>query len=157
MKKFFTWPRMIMISLTAFIIFIMQFVVRTFTVDELDHHLVSDDYYRDELYYQHEIDAVQNANQMIEPIDFVSSKGHGLSIYFPSDVDLDRDFVSLWLQRADKPELDIRFDKDQLKDFKKESDLLFIQEDRLVPGKYELRLAWKKRDKDYLIKRSIFY
>ena len=55
MKIKISWPMGIIIAMTAFVIFILSFVYKVTFLPAYDHHLVSEDYYKDELHYQQEI------------------------------------------------------------------------------------------------------
>ena len=54
MKIKFTWPTGIIISLLAFVIFILYFVYQSL-LPEYTHHLVSEEYYKDGLNYTKEL------------------------------------------------------------------------------------------------------
>ncbi len=64
MKFKISWPTGIIISIAAFVIFILSFVYKVTFLPQYDHHLVSDDYYKDELNYQQEIDKLNKAAEL---------------------------------------------------------------------------------------------
>ena len=61
MKIKINWGTGIVIAIVLFIAFILSFVYKTIFMEEYEHHLVSEDYYKDELHYQEEIDKLNNA------------------------------------------------------------------------------------------------
>ena len=82
--KYLTWPRLIVLTLAAFMLFILNFVYQSFFDENLNHHLVSEDYYKDELYYQEEIDQILRAKQLQPQVSCKLSDGK-LWIDFPDD------------------------------------------------------------------------
>ena len=69
MKIKINWGTGIVIAMLLFMTFILQFVYRSFD-SKNSHDLVSKDYYKDELYYQQEIDKMNNANKLEQNITF---------------------------------------------------------------------------------------
>ena len=72
MKIKISWPAGIIIAISAFVVFILSFVYKATFVPEYDHHLVSDEYYKDELNYQQEIDKLNKAALLKENISLIS-------------------------------------------------------------------------------------
>jgi len=73
-------------AMALFIIFILSFVYKVTFLPEYDHHLVSEEYYKDELNYQQEIDKLNRAAALKEDI-LISHEKNGLMIKFPSEFD----------------------------------------------------------------------
>ncbi|MCB0458727.1 MAG: FixH family protein, partial [Flavobacteriaceae bacterium] len=86
MKIKLNWGGAIVIVMALFMIFILQYVYRTITMDEYDHHLVSEDYYKDELFYQKEIDKIKNANELPQNLK-VENTTEGLTLIFPESME----------------------------------------------------------------------
>ena len=76
------WGTGLVIGMLAFISFIMYFVITMLSSKDYDHDLVTEDYYRAELYYQQDIDAEKNALAMKEQIQ-VKTEGNKLVVQFP--------------------------------------------------------------------------
>ena len=74
MKLRFTWGTGIFLAMLAFMIFILSFVYKSIAMDEYQHELVSEDYYKEELHYQEEIDKLNNSNSLSQNIELVNSK-----------------------------------------------------------------------------------
>lgn len=150
MKIKLNWGTSIVIAMVLFIIFILQFVYRTLAVDKYNHELVSDDYYKDELYYQQELDKLNNAAQLPQNISIEHVKD-GLLVTFPSSMDIAKISGKVYFQRPSKQKLD--FNKDiQLTD-----STMLIKDERLVSGKWNVKIDWKYGEKEYLLKESMYY
>ena len=156
MKIKITWPYAIIMSLVGFIVFILYFVVQTFVNPTLNHSLVSDDYYKDEIHYQDEMEQLGRSSRLETNLSLVRTS-KGVELKFPSEMDLDGLSASYWFQRSDKPELDIRktFNKGELP--LNEDNSLFIDDHNFVKGKYHLRIHWQYQDSTYLLKQDLYY
>ncbi|WP_338039248.1 FixH family protein [Maribacter litopenaei] len=77
----FNWGTGIVLAFIGFIGFILFFVVRMSTDNRANHDLVTEDYYRQELAYQKEIDAQNNATKDINKLQ-VRKSPDGLEIRF---------------------------------------------------------------------------
>lgn len=150
MKFKITWPVSITIALVAFIIFILSFVYKVTFLDEYNHHLVSDDYYKDELHYQDEIDKLNNAAELKENISFVKTS-EGLRIVFPSEFNAKDISGEISFQRLSNSKIDFELP------IMLESNTLFMKDENLVKGKWNVKIDWKVLDKEYLLKEQINY
>lgn len=150
MKIKLNWGGAIVIAMALFMIFILQYVYRTITMDEYDHHLVSEDYYKDELFYQKEIDKIKNANELPQNLK-VENTTEGLTLIFPESMEPTSISGKVYLQRP----------SDERIDFEKELNLtenkLVIKDERLVRGKWNVKVDWKYNKEEYMLKESIFY
>ncbi|MEZ4839966.1 MAG: FixH family protein [Flavobacteriaceae bacterium] len=150
MKIKLNWGGAIVIVMALFMIFILQYVYRTITMDEYDHHLVSEDYYKDELFYQKEIDKIKNANELPQNLK-VENTMEGLTLIFPESMEPTNISGKVYFQRP----------SDERIDFKKELNLtenkLVIKDERLVRGKWNVKVDWKYNKEEYMLKESIFY
>ena len=150
MKIKLNWGGAIVIVMALFMIFILQYVYRTITMDEYDHHLVSEDYYKDELFYQKEIDKIKNANELPQNLK-VENTMEGLTLIFPESMEPTSISGKVYLQRP----------SDERIDFEKELNLtenkLVIKDERLVRGKWNVKVDWKYNKEEYMLKESIFY
>ena len=61
--------------------FILSFVYKTLFIEKYEHHLVSEDYYKEELHYQEEIDKLNNANLLLENV-VLMNENNGIKIIF---------------------------------------------------------------------------
>ena len=150
MKFKISWPAGIIISLVAFVIFILSFVFKVTFLDEYNHHLVSEDYYKDELNYQQEIDKLNNAAQLKEDIRFKKTS-EGLKIIFPSEFKADDISGKISFQRLSNSKIDF------ILPIKLETNTFLISDEDLVEGKWNVKIEWEVLGKQYLLKEQINY
>ncbi len=150
MKIKINWGTAMVIAMVLFMAFILQFVYRSIAVDKYEHHLVSEDYYKDELYYQQEIDKMNNASKLTQNVK-VDRGGEGMLVSFPDEMNFTKITGIVYFQRP----------SDERLDFKKEISLsdhiMLITDDKLINGKWKVKIDWKYGDDEYLFKEAIFY
>ena len=144
------WGTGIVIAMISFIVFILTFVYRSVAVDDYQHELVSEDYYKDELLYQQEIDKMNKASELEANLS-LSRTSEGLVVYFPAELDASKISGTVRLQRPSNKNLDIELAIDL------DGNELLIPEDRLVSGKYQVIIDWKHGGAECLFKDEIFY
>lgn len=152
MKIKWNWGTGIVIAMALFMAFILQFVYRASMVAKYEHSLVSEDYYKDEIHYQEEIDKVEKGNSLVENISVIH-KENGLLIRFPKEFDAESLSGTVYFQRLSNEKLD--FSKDIKENFADHA--IYIPDEQLVPGKWQLKIDWKVRDESYLYKETLFY
>ena len=150
MKIKINWGTAMVIAMVLFMVFILQFVYKAMAVDKYEHELVSEDYYKDELYYQQEIDKMNNASKLENNIS-VQATNEGFLIEFPGDMDLAKITGTAYFQRPSNKDLD--FQQDILLSDSK----ILINHTNLVEGKWKIKIDWKYNDEEYLLKEAIFY
>lgn len=150
MKLKFNWGTGIVIAMVLFMTFILSFVYKTIAIDKYEHHLVSEDYYRDELYYQEEIDKLNNAAKLPENVILKNSE-KGITIHFPEDKDFKQIKGTISFQRRSNEKLD--FDQE----INLTSHTIIIPDSMLVSGKWIIRIDWQFEKEEYLLKESWFY
>ncbi|MCE2613971.1 FixH family protein [Flavobacteriaceae bacterium D16] len=145
-----SWGTGIVLAFVAFIIFILYFVVLASTKNQANHDLVTREYYKEELAYQQEIDAQQNALPYAKATTFKKT-GEGLLISFPDDFKFDNTQGKVSLYRPSNKHLD--FDLPVSLSNKH----LLIPDKQLLDGRWDIRIYWSDNDQNYLIKESINY
>ena len=146
----FNWGTGIVLAFIGFIGFILYFVVIASTGKNSDHHLVTEDYYQEELAYQEEIDAEANAIKYSP--EFRTKKSNaGLTIVVPEELRLQNLEGTMSLYRPSNKHLD--FDLD----ISLSNSHLLIPDDRLLGGRWDIKIRWSDKDKNYLVKKSITY
>lgn len=150
MKFRISWPAGITIALVAFVLFILSFVYKVTFMEEYGHDLVSEDYYKDELNYQQEIDKLNNAAKLKQNI-VIEKTSEGLSIIFPSEFQPNTITGKIEFQRLSNSKIDF------VLPIKLETNTLYIKDKNLVEGKWNVRIAWKANDEEYLLKQQINY
>lgn len=150
MKFKLSWSTGIVIAMISFMIFILSFVYKAVALDEYQHELVSEDYYKDELHYQEEIDKMNNANVLGEAIQLKNSK-QGIHVVFPLEVEQSSIKGTITFQRLSNEKLDftekiILLEHEQI-----------IPAEKLVSGKWIVIIDWEDGKNEYLFKESWFY
>lgn len=150
MKLKISWPAGIIISITAFVIFILSFVYKVTFLPQYDHHLVSEDYYKDELNYQQEIDKLNNAAKLQENVTY-KKVAKGLLIKFPSKFEPSQIKGTISFQRMSNEKIDFKIP------IKLETNNYLIENDKLVEGRWDVKIEWTVQNKTYLFKEKIMY
>lgn len=150
MKLKLTWPAGIIIALTAFIIFILSFVFKVTFLDEYNHHLVSEQYYKDELNYQQEIDKENRGLALIQNIELKKSN-EGLTIIFPSEFDYNKIEGTIYFQRVSNSKIDFQLP------IKLTSNEYVIPKSQLVAGRWNVKIDWQVNNTSYLFKQKLTY
>ena len=150
MKLKINWGTGIFIAMLSFMIFILSFVYKAVALDEYQHELVSEDYYKDELHYQEEIDKMNNATVLKQDISLRNSN-QGIYISFPEEIDESSIKGEILFQRLSNGKLDfseviVLSGHEQL-----------IPSDKLVSGKWIVKIDWEDGKNEYLYKDSWFY
>lgn len=134
----------------AFITFILYFVVLMNIEDRAEHNLVTEDYYKAELGYQKEIDAEQNAKDLEEGLT-ITKTDEGLRIEFPSNQRNKEVPGTVFLYRPSDKQLDFDLPISQ-----SDSHLL-IPDERLLGGRWNIKIFWEYEGTSYLHKENITY
>ncbi|MBG7629372.1 MAG: FixH family protein [Bacteroidetes bacterium] len=150
MKFRISWPAGIIIAITSFVIFILSFVYKVTFLPEYDHHLVSEDYYKDELNYQQEIDKQNKGIELKENITLVKTS-KGLSINFPAEFDPTKITGTIYFQRLSNGKIDFEFP------IQLETSNFIVKDENLVAGRWDVKIVWFVNDTEYLYKEKISY
>lgn len=150
MKFRISWPAGIIIAITSFVIFILSFVYKVTFLPEYDHHLVSEDYYKDELNYQQEIDKENKGIELKENIT-LEKTSKGLSINFPSEFDPTQITGTISFQRLSNGKIDFEYP------IQLETSNFVIKDENLVEGRWDVKIEWFVNNTAYLYKEKINY
>ena len=146
----FNWGTGIVLAFIGFISFIMYFII-TMNVDEdFEHQLVSEEYYKDELAYQNDIDKLNNSKTLTENISYIKTD-EGLKITFPENIDYKKITGKLFLYRPSNKQLDFETTISLSKSY------LLIPDKRLVDGRWNIKVDWQYNGNNYLYKKPINY
>ncbi|WP_430927684.1 FixH family protein [Polaribacter marinivivus] len=146
----FNWGTGIVVTIIAFIAFIMYFVITMSTDNTYSHDLVTDKYYQAELNYQQEIDAEKNANRLTEKVT-IEKNSKGLKINFPENFIPKNIKGKVFLYRPSNKQLDFEIPISISKTY------LLVPEQRLVDGRWNMKIFWKYKNTNYLIKKKLVY
>ena len=144
------WGTGIVLAFIGFISFILFFVIRMNMDDHANHDLVTEEYYQQELGYQKEIDAETNANNLITKLS-TRKTPEGIIIEFPKEQDINKIKGTVSLYRPSNKHLD--FDLP----ISLSNTHLLIPDERLLDGRWDIKIAWEYLDKPYLYKKSFTY
>ncbi|UII77060.1 FixH family protein [Flagellimonas sp. HMM57] len=144
------WGTSIVLAFIAFISFILYFVVRMSMDDSVNHDLVTDDYYKQELAYQKEIDASNSASEMGVDLKLEKSE-EGLKIFFPEQYDHKKIKGTVSLYRPSNKHLDVDFPISLSKTH------LLIPDNSLLDGRWDIKIKWQYQGKHFLHKEKLVY
>ena len=150
MKFKISWPTGIVLALSAFIIFILSFVFKATFLPEYDHHLVSDDYYKDEMNYQQEIDKLNKAAALNEDVT-LTKVAEGLLIKFPAEFDPEKIAGTISFQRPSNEKIDFQIP------IKLTTADYLILDDNLAQGIWNVKIEWTVNGNTYLFKEKLRY
>tara|TARA_R110001583_G_scaffold17310_11_gene70193 strand:- start:2435 stop:2887 length:453 start_codon:yes stop_codon:yes gene_type:complete len=150
MKLKISWPTAIVLSIVAFMVFILSFVYKVTFLPEYDHHLVSEEYYRDELNYQKEIDEENKGIALAENI-LINKVSEGLLISFPKEFSPEEITGTISFKRLANSKIDFNIPI-QLKT----NDFL-IKNENLITGRWDLKIEWIVKENTYLFKEKLMY
>ena len=143
------WGTGIVIAFICFITFILFFVIKMNTSDKYSHDLVTEEYYKQELAYQQQINEQKNAVLLGEELS-IDIKNQMISITFPESEDLDKLTGNVEFYRP----------SDKSQDFKipiqlKYGRQFFIPTHTLKEGRWDLTLQWTLNDKSYTVIKQL--
>jgi hypothetical protein len=144
------WGTGIVIAFISFIAFIMYFIISMNTNTKYKHDLVTEEYYKEELGYQNEIDKLNNAKTLNQNISYKKTN-EGLLIQFPKNLEPGKIKGKMFLYRPSNKQLDFETPISLSKTY------LLIPDKRLVDGRWNITIDWQYKGKNYLYKESIIY
>nr|WP_299487966.1 FixH family protein [uncultured Allomuricauda sp.] len=144
------WGTGIVIAFIAFIAFILYFVIRMSTDNHANHDLVTEEYYKQELAYQKEIDASKSAIELDAELKLEKSE-EGITIFFPEKFDPKKIKGIVSLYRPSNKHLDIDFPLSLSKTH------LLIPDNSLVDGRWDITVKWEYEGNKFLFKERLTY
>ncbi|WP_299107167.1 FixH family protein [uncultured Winogradskyella sp.] len=144
------WGTAVVIAFVCFISFIMYFVISMSTNKKYDHDLVVEDYYGQELEFQHDIDKEEHSKTLSTNITWKKTKD-GIQITFPKNLDYKNIEGKVFLYRPSNKQLDFETP------ISLSNHNLLIPDKRLLDGRWNLKIDWKYNTNSYLYKKEINY
>lgn len=144
------WGTGIVLAFIGFISFILYFVISMNFNSKYDHDLVVEDYYGEELMYQNDINKLKNSKKLSDNISYQKTDA-GLLIQFPKDFDSSKITGNVFLYRPSNKQLDFDTAISISKTY------LLIPDNRLVDGRWNIKIDWQYNGNSYLFKESIIY
>ena len=146
----FNWGTGIVIAFIGFISFIMYFVINMNTDKKLDHDLVTEDYYKQELKYQNDIDKEKNAKTLSANLKWQKTE-NGMLISFPENLEPSNISGKVFLYRPSNKQLDFETT------ISLSNHNLLIPDKRLLDGRWNIKIDWSYKGNNYLYKEEILY
>ena len=144
------WGTGIVLAFIGFIAFILYFVINMITNEKYNHDLVTEDYYKAELEYQNDIDKETNSKSLSQSITYKKTD-EGLVVNFPEDLQPEKIEGKLFLYRPSNKQLDFETTLSLSKSH------LLIPDNRLVDGRWNIKIDWQYNGKSYLFKEDLIY
>ncbi len=144
------WGTGIVIAFIGFIGFIMYFVINMNTNKKYDTDLVTEDYYRQELEFQNDINKVANSKNLEKNIRYKKTD-EGLIIEFPETLKAENITGKVFLYRPSNKQFDFETD------ISLSNHNLLIPDKRLLDGRWNIKVDWQYNRKSYLFKKEIVY
>ena len=146
----FNWGTGIVIAIVAFMGFILYMVITMSTDKKFSYDLVTEKYYQQELGFQDEINAEKNALELKEKVT-VKRTEKGLKIEFPKEFSPEEIKGKVFLYRPSNKQLDFEIP------ISISNTYLLVPEKRLLDGRWNIKIAFKYKNKAYLINKEIQY
>ncbi|MDP5229850.1 MAG: FixH family protein [Cellulophaga sp.] len=144
------WGTGIVLALAAFISFILFFVIRMSMDDKSNHDLVTEEYYKQELTFQKDLDAQNNAKDTNNTL-IVKKTPEGLLVTFPDNLEFEKVKGTVSLYRPSNKQLDFDFP------ISLSNSNLLVPDKRLLDGRWDIKISWNYKDEEFLSKKSITY
>ena len=145
-----SWGHSIVLAIISFVTFIMYFVVTMITNDAYDHDLVVEEYYKNELTFQNQLDKTINANQLSENIQLQKTP-EGIIIKFPEALDFREINGKVFLYRPSNKQLDYEIP------LSLSSTQLLVPDNNLLGGRWNIIIDWEYQGEQYYFKEDIKY
>lgn len=146
----FNWGTGIVIALIAFISFIMYFIITMNVNKKYDHDLVIENYYQQELEFQNDLNKQQKGNDLDENISW-SKTNEGIIITFPKAFESKRITGNVFLYRPSNKQFDFEID------ISLSDHTLLIPDERLLDGRWNIKIDWQYDGNSYIFKENIVY
>lgn len=146
----FNWGTGIVIAFIGFIAFIMYFVISMNTNKKYDHDLVTEDYYKQELEFQQDIDKETNSKALVKNLSWEKT-AEGIVLKFPDNLNYNDIEGKVFLYRPSNKQFDFETD------ISLSNHNLLIPDKRLLDGRWNIKVDWQYNGKSFLFKKEIVY
>lgn len=144
------WGTGLMLAMACFIVFILFLVITMTTNKELDHDLVTEEYYQQEIDFQNQLEKQINTRELSTPVS-VHRTTEGFLIYFPDEFRDQKIDGKVSLYRPSNKNMDFEIP------FSSSSQPLLIPQDRLVTGRWNMIIDWTNGHQDFMFKKQLKY
>ncbi|MCF4101403.1 FixH family protein [Gillisia sp. M10.2A] len=149
-KMKINWGYALVLVMISFMGFILFFVVKISTDKNLDHDLVTEEYYKKEMKLQDDIDAQQNTANMAVQIKGQSSE-LGYILIFPKSMENVAIKGEITLYRPSNKKLDFSLP------LVLTNSQIVIPNEQLLEGRWNITVDWEYQGKKYRYQESIVY
>ncbi|MEZ4792465.1 MAG: FixH family protein [Gelidibacter sp.] len=146
----FNWGTGIVLAFIGFISFIMYFVITMMTNKAYEFDLVTENYYGQELEFQHDIDKQNNAKNLETNINWTKTD-EGILLTFPETLKAEDISGKVFLYRPSNKHLDFETA------ISLSNHNLLIPDKRLLGGRWNIKVDWQVNGNKYLYKKEIVY
>lgn len=144
----FNWGTGIVIGIAAFMIFILQYVIRVQLDARYDNELVTEQYYQKETEINGNRLKQENANKL-EGTLRIETTAKGIEIYFPESFTANDIKGTVSLYRPSNQAFD------QTIPMELSSNYMLIPKSRLVDGRWDITLNFTHKGTDYLKQQTL--
>lgn len=145
-----SWGTGLVLAIISFIGFIMYLVITMSTDDKYSYDLVTEEYYKTELDFEHQLDKERNSGNLSQKIK-ISKTAEGLMINFPSDLDPLKINGKVFLYRPSNKSLDNELP------LSLSSNQLLVPDESLVGGRWNIIIDWTYGDSAYYYQEKVTY
>ncbi|MDF9795995.1 hypothetical protein OKW21_001258 [Catalinimonas alkaloidigena] len=140
------WGYKIVFAFSVFVVFIVFLVVKSF---QQNIDLVAEDYYKQEIQYQQQIDKINNSHALNERITFIQ-ENQQLMVQFPEELNHQLEGeINLFRPSDARFDVNTKIAVDsKLRQWIPTSDLL--------KGYYKVKVDWTDGVKDYYVEESLY-
>ncbi len=144
------WGTGIVIAIGLFMSFILYFVIKMSTDSTYDYEMVVDDYYKQEIGFQAELDGRNNAANLTNKLR-VEQSLKGILLVFPEEIASQMENGSVTFYRVNKKELDFE------KSIQLSENKMLIPAESLLPGRWDVSVRWEMNGKTYITQDQITF
>lgn len=144
------WGKGIALAIAGFMGFILYFVIKVQSDSTYDNELVADDYYKQEIQFQEEINKKENTANLKEKVRIETSK-EGIQITFPQEFEPTQIKGKIFLYRPSNQKLDFE------RPISLSTSHLLIPKNDLVDGRWDISIDWFYQDQKYLDESTIYF
>jgi nitrogen fixation protein FixH len=144
------WGTGIVLAFIAFISFIMYFIITMNVNKKYDHDLVIENYYQQELEFQNDINKQLKGNNLDENITW-SKTDEGIIISFPKAFEPNLITGNVFLYRPSNKQFDFETS------ISLSEHTLLIPDERLLDGRWNIKVDWQYDGNSYVFKKEIIY
>ncbi|MGI0105172.1 FixH family protein [Salinimicrobium sp. WS361] len=145
-----SWGTSLVLAIFSFIAFIMFFVITMITDKAYSHDLVVEEYYKNELTFQEQLDKTKNASLLSENIQ-LEQTSEGLVISFPQKLEFASIKGNVFLYRPSNKQLDSEIP------LSLSSHQLLVPDSRFIDGRWNIIIDWEYKGEKFYFKEDILY